>query len=254
MAGRLSGHTALVTGGTRGIGEAIAAAMAREGATVWIGSRKPENVEAAVARLREATGAEVHGCVLHVGDREAIARVTAEIADTSGPVDILVNNAATNPHFGPILDCPDPMVGKTFDTNVFGPIALTRAVAHRLMEDERPGSILFISSILGLRSAPMQGVYGMTKAALLSMTQTLAVELGPARIRVNAIAPGLVDTRFASALTQSPELLKMFEDHTALGRIAQPEEIAGAAVFLASDEAGYVTGSVLPVDGGYTVR
>lgn len=254
MTGRLSGRVALITGGTRGIGEAIAAAHAREGAATWVVSRKPDNVDAAVQRLREATGGDVHGAVLHVGDRDAISQVVAQVEETSGPIDLLVNNAATNPHFGALLDCPDGMVQKTFDTNVFGPIALTRAVTQRLVALERPGHILFISSILGIRSAPLQGVYGLTKATLLSLTQTLAVELGPAKIRVNALAPGLVDTRFAAALTENPELRAMFEAHTALGRIAQPEEIAGAAVFLGTDEASYLTGAVLPVDGGYTVR
>ncbi|MCB9683050.1 MAG: glucose 1-dehydrogenase [Alphaproteobacteria bacterium] len=255
MAGRLDGKVALVTGGTRGIGEAVATAFAREGATTVVVSRKQPNVDAAVARIRDASGSDaVSGHALHMGDEDAIADTVAAIADAHGPIDVLVNNAASNPYFGPMIGIDAGAWHKTFEVNVRGPFVLATQVAQRLMAAERPGSVIMMSSIMGLRAAAMQGVYGMTKAALISMVQTLAVELGPAGIRVNAIAPGLVDTKFASALTTSPEILKMFTDHTALGHIAQPDDIAGAAVFLASDEARYVTGQTLAVDGGYLVR
>lgn len=253
MAGRLDGKVALVTGGTRGIGEAIAEAFVREGATTIIASRKQDNVDAAVARLSEATGRTVHGMTLHMGEPDRIVEVVDAITSAHGPIDVLVNNAATNPYFGPMVGVTWPAWDKTFQVNVMGAFALTQAVCQRLMDAGKPGSVISLSSILGIQAAPMQGVYGMTKAAILSMTRTLAMELGPAGIRFNAIAPGLVDTKFASTLVETPELLAMFEGRTALKRIAQPPEIAGAAVWLASDESAYVTGSTVTVDGGYTI-
>ncbi len=254
MAGRLEGKVALVTGGTRGIGYAIAEAFAREGATTIVASRKPDAVAAAVAALREATGGVVHGVPLHVGEIAALGEAIEALTQAHGLIDVLVNNAATNPFFGTMIDTPASAFRKTFEVNVEGSYTLACEVAKRLLAANRPGSLIQLSSILGQRSAPMQGVYGMTKAALISMSQTLAVELGPAGIRVNCIAPGLVETKFASVLVETPELRTMFEAHTALGHIAQPHHIAGAAVFLASDESAYVTGAVLPVDGGYLVR
>lgn len=254
MTTSLQRKVALVTGGSRGIGEAVAAQFAREGARVVIASRKAEGVDAAVARIRLATGGEVHGYPLHVGDLHQIADTLGRIESEVGPVDLLVNNAATNPYFGPMLGAEQAAFIKTFEVNVWGAWELTRRVTQRMIDDGRVGSVVFISSILGLQSAPLQGIYGMTKAAVISLTKTLAVELGPAGIRVNAIAPGLVDTKLAAAITSSPELSRMFVDRTPLGRIALPEDIAGAVVWLSSDEARYVTGQVLPVDGGYTVR
>ncbi len=254
MTGRLEGRIALVTGGTRGIGEAIAARFAREGATTVVCSRKQANVDEAVARLRESTGGEVHGYPLHIGDEQAVEAVMTEITTEHGVVDVLVNNAATNPYFGPILQTPGPAWDKTLQVNVSGTFAVTRAVVTRLLDQEQTGSVIMVSSILGIDASPLQGVYGITKAAMLSMTKTLAVELGLSGIRVNAIAPGLVDTRFAAALTSSPELREMFVGRTPLGRIAQPDDIAGTAVWLASDDSAYVTGQTIPVDGGYTVR
>ncbi|MCB9663945.1 MAG: SDR family oxidoreductase [Alphaproteobacteria bacterium] len=254
MAGRLSGKVALVTGGTRGIGEAIATAFAAEGARTIVASRKPANVEAAVARIQQATGGEVHGVALHVGHLDGVPEAVDALVAEHGLIDVLVNNAGTNPHFGPMLEVDWTAWDKTFEVNLKGPFALTRAVVRHLLAAERPGSIVNTSSILGIRSAPLQGVYGLTKAALIAMTQTLAIELGGGGIRVNALAPGLVETRLAAALTASPELREAFAGRTAMGDIAQPEDLAGAAVFLASDESRYVTGHTLAVDGGYTIR
>ena len=142
---------------------------------------------------------------------------------------------------------------KTFEVNLKGYFACARAVARHLLERKAAGSIVNVTSVLGQMAAPLQGVYGMTKAGVISMTQTLAAELGPSGIRVNAIAPGLVETRFASALTGNPEIKQMVLDRTTLKRIAQPEDIAGTAAFLASDDAAYVTGQTIAVDGGWTV-
>lgn len=253
--GRLQGRRALVTGGSRGIGEAVAARLAEEGAQVLIAARKPEGIEAALQRLRaRVPGAKFEGVCLHVGDSEAMASQVDALVSTFGLPDILINNAATNPHFGPILTADPGIWRKTFEVNVFGPFALTQQFATRWLDAGIAGNVVFVSSIMGLRSAPFQGVYGTTKAALVSLVQTLAVEWGGAGIRVNALAPGLVDTRFASALTQSPEILTSFKDHTALGRIAEPDEMAGTVAWLVSEDARYVTGQVIAVDGGYLVR
>ncbi|TVQ91446.1 MAG: glucose 1-dehydrogenase [Deltaproteobacteria bacterium] len=251
---RLQGRVALVTGASRGIGEAIARAMAAEGASVVITSRRQEGLDAAALRIRaEVAGAKVWPKACHVGrssDRESLM---TWIDHEVGRVDILVNNAGTNVHFGPMLEVTEAAWDKTFEVNLKGPWELSRAVAQRLIAADQGGSILNVSSVLGRGASPLQGVYGMTKAALISMTQTLALEWGGAGIRVNALAPGLIDTRLSAALTSSPELTSRFLQRAGVSRVGQPGDLAGAAVFLASDEAAYITGTTLDVDGGYTV-
>ena len=250
----VQGKIAIVTGGSRGIGLATAHALAEAGATVVIASRKQATLDEAAAQLNEALGAErVLARACHMGEREAIEGLVAWCEETVGLPDILVNNAATNPYFGPMLDTPDAAWDKTFEVNLRGYFEATRAVATRLKDAGRPGSIINVTSIMGQLAAPAQGVYGMTKAAIISMTKTLAVELGHDQIRVNAIAPGLVDTRFAATLTSSPELSAFFTDRAALHRFGLPHEIAGAAVFLASDASTFITGQTLTVDGGFTI-
>lgn len=254
--GRLAGKTAIVTGGSRGIGEAIATAFVREGARVVIASRREEGLKEAAGRILAKAGAE-DGAVIaracHMGRPDEVEALVAWSIDAMGPVDVVVSNAATNPYFGPLLQVEGRAWDKTFEVNIRGSFELARHAAKAMIADGRGGSIIGVSSMLGLRAAPLQGVYAMTKAALISLVQTLAVELGPANIRANAIAPGLVETRFAQALTGNPAILDRYNAHTALGRHAVPDEIAGAAVYLASDESSYVTGQTLCVDGGYTV-
>ncbi len=253
MSGRLQDQVAVVTGASRGIGEAIAAAFAAEGARVALCSRKLRSVEEAAARIHAA---HPHATLLplacHTGDPEAVAGFFEAVSAQLGTPSILVNNAATNPYFGPLLQTEAAAWDKTFDVNVKGYFYCSREAAQRAIAQHQPLSIINVASILGLRAAPLQGAYGMTKAAILSMTQTLAVELGEQNVRVNAIAPGLVDTRFAAVLIQTPEVSRVYTDRTALKRYAQPEEITGAAVFLASRESSYMTGQTLTLDGGYT--
>lgn len=253
MAGRLSGKLALITGGSRGIGEAIAIAFAREGARVILASRKLEGLQDAAARINSEHPDAAIPMVCHVGRIETIPAFVQDIENKHGIPDILVNNAATNPYFGPMLDLEWAAWDKTFQVNLKGTFAMSREVASRLILNNRSGSIINMSSVYGTVGAPFQSIYAMTKAAMISLTRTMAVELGPADIRVNAIAPGLVDTRFASAIVSNPDLVRIFTERAPLHRYARPEEIAGMAVYLASNEASYVTGQTIPIDGGYTI-
>jgi NAD(P)-dependent dehydrogenase (short-subunit alcohol dehydrogenase family) len=248
----VEGKVALVTGGSRGIGEAIARALGQSGAKVAIASRKQEGVDAAAERLR-AAGVEVAAFACHTGKTAELEKLVKSVVATFGRVDVLVNNAATNPHFGPMLTADDGVFDKTVEVNARGYLSLAREVARHLIDRGAPGSIISVASMLGLCAAPLQGIYGMTKAAVISMTQTLALELGPSKIRVNAIAPGLVETRFAAAIVGNKDIVAREAERTPLGRYAQPEEIAGAALYLASDAASFVTGHTLIVDGGRTI-
>jgi NAD(P)-dependent dehydrogenase (short-subunit alcohol dehydrogenase family) len=247
----VQGKCALVTGGSRGIGLGIARALARGGAKVAIVARKPEGLAEAKKALA-SEGLEVTTFEGHVGRTEDIERLVGQVTDSLGAIDVLVNNAATNPHFGPLMTADDKLFDKTFETNARGYFAMTRAVVRRLVDRGAPGSIINVASIQGLTASPLMGIYGMTKAAVISMTKTLAVELGPSKIRVNALAPGVIDTRFATALTQNQDIIQRILERTPLGRYGQPEDIGAVALYLASDASSFVTGQTWTLDGGYT--
>ncbi|MEZ4300442.1 MAG: glucose 1-dehydrogenase [Polyangiaceae bacterium] len=249
----LEGKVVLVTGGSRGIGEAIAHGCGSVGAKVAIASRKLEGVTAAAERLRKE-GITVEPFACHTGKLEDIQRLVQATVDKLGKIDVVVNNAATNPYFGPMMSVEDAAFDKTFEVNVKGYFHVAREVARHLIDRGSPGAIVNIASIQGIGGAPLQGVYAMTKAAVISMTRTLAVELAPSKIRVNAIAPGLVDTRFSAALTANKDISERVISRTPQARYAEPDEIAGAAVFLASDAASFITGETLVVDGGLTIN
>ncbi len=250
----VQGKTALVTGGSRGIGLAIARALASHGAKVAIAARKPEGLAQAKAELAKM-GVEVETFVAHVGRPDEAARLVADVIARFGKLDVLVNNAATNPHFGPMVTADDKVFDKTFELNARSYFALARDVAqHLVARNAKGGAIINVTSTQGILASPMMGIYGMTKAAVISLTKTLAAELGPSGIRVNAIAPGLVETRFAASLTADPELMKRWTDRAPLQRVGEPDEIAGAALYLASDASSYMTGQTLVIDGGYTIN
>jgi NAD(P)-dependent dehydrogenase (short-subunit alcohol dehydrogenase family) len=248
----LTDKVVLVTGASRGIGEAIAHACVEAGATVVLASRKQPDLDRVAAAISER-GGKALPIACHTGEPAAIASLFERATGELGRVDVLINNAATNPYFGPMIEITDSAFDKTVDVNMKGYFYCAREyVRHvRARKGER-GSIVNVASIAGTRAAPAQGVYGMTKAAVISMTQTLAMELGGSNIRVNAIAPGLVDTRFAAAIVHNDGLSGPVVKRTPLGRVAQPVEIAGAAVYLASDAASFVTGHTMVIDGGLT--
>lgn len=247
---RLDGRVALVTGGSRGIGRAIVHGLAAAGARVVVSSRRLEVCQA-VADEVVAAGGEALALAANTGNAEEVDLLVTTAAERLGQLDVLVNNAATNPYLGPILDCPASAFEKTLAVNLRGPLVATAAAVRAWMGDHG-GSVINVASIAGIHPDPLLGVYGASKAALINATRTLARELGPRRIRVNAIAPGLIRTDFARVLVDTPEIHDRFVDRTALGRVGEPEEMAGAAVWLASDAAAYVTGSVITLDGGIT--
>jgi NAD(P)-dependent dehydrogenase (short-subunit alcohol dehydrogenase family) len=246
----LEGKVIVVTGASRGIGLAIAGACLDAGAKVVLASRKQADLDAAAATL--AGRGETAAFAAHTGKAEDVESLFARAVERFGRVDGLVNNAATNPHFGPLVDTPDLAIDKTIEVNVKGYFYCARAMVKHARTRDGGAAIVNVASVAGLRAAPMQGIYGMTKAAVISMTQTLAFELGTAGVRVNAIAPGLVETKFAAAIVQNPMLREHVVKRTPLARHAQPAEIAGAAVYLLSDAASFTTGTVLVVDGGLT--
>jgi NAD(P)-dependent dehydrogenase (short-subunit alcohol dehydrogenase family) len=243
----LTGRVALVTGASRGIGRAIAAAYAAAGADVMLTSRKLDALEAAAATM---TGGRTATFAANAGDPDGAEACVAATLEHFGRLDILVNNAATNPYYGPLIDIDLPRFDKTWQVNVRGPFVWTQ-VAWRTAMRAAGGSVINISSVGGLRASPGLGSYNITKAALIHQTHVLAAELGPA-VRVNAIAPGLVRTDFAKVLIDS------YGDTAAatlpLRRIGEPDDIAGAALWLASDLSAWVTGHTLVVDGGAVLR
>lgn len=245
----LSGKIALVTGASRGIGAATARLLAAYGAQVIVSSRKAEACEVVAAEIR-AAGGQAHVLACHIGEVEQIDQVFAEIASRYGRLDILVNNAATNPHFGPIVDTDLTAFQKTVDVNIRGYFFMS-ARAAKLMAENGGGSIINVASVNGVIPGVMQGIYSITKAAVISMTKAFAKECAVSGVRVNALLPGITETKFASALTQNPAILKDLLMHVPMNRVAQPEEMASAILFLASSAGSYTTGVCLNVDGGY---
>jgi NAD(P)-dependent dehydrogenase (short-subunit alcohol dehydrogenase family) len=246
----LTGKVAVITGASRGIGEAIARGFAEFGARVVVSSRKLEAVEAVAAALR-ADGLEAAALATHMGDATAIRRLVDETNRRYGRIDVLISNAATNPVYGPLLDADDAAFDKIIGVNLKGPWQLARAALPYLRQ--HGGSIVNISSIGALSPEPGLGLYSVSKAALVSLTKAMAQEWGGDGIRVNAICPGLIQTKFSAALWQDERVLERFVANVSLGRIGQPEDVVGLAIFLASDAARYCTGAVFTVDGGYTI-
>jgi NAD(P)-dependent dehydrogenase (short-subunit alcohol dehydrogenase family) len=246
---RLDNRVAIVTGGTRGIGLAIATTFVRAGARVMVSSRKAEHVDQVVQLLR-AEGRTVHGVAAHMGQPSDVARLFDATMAAFGSVDVIVNNAATNPVFGPLRDAGAEAFDKIFGVNVKGPLALCTA-AHSALAQRGRGAIVNIASIGGVSPEAGLGLYSMSKAALISLTKVLAQEWGADGIRANVICPGLVRTRFSQALWQDAHIQKSILAHQPLQRLGVPEDVAGLALFLASDASAYCTGGVYTVDGGY---
>ena len=245
----LSGRIAAVTGASRGIGAAVAHLLAAHGAHVIVSSRKSEDCQKVVDAIRTVGGsAEAIGC--HIGEMTQIGAFFQTVEDKHGRLDILVNNAATNPYFGPIADTTPEAFQKTVDVNIRGYFFMS-ANGARLMARNGGGAIVNVASVNGVIPGPLQGIYSITKAAVISMTHAFAKECAPMGVRVNALLPGATDTRFAAALVKNPAILKQALAHIPANRVAQPEEMAGAVLYLVSSAASYTTGACLPVDGGY---
>jgi NAD(P)-dependent dehydrogenase (short-subunit alcohol dehydrogenase family) len=238
----------LVTGASRGIGSAIATALVEQGAHVVLSSRKQADLDEEAARINAEYPGRASAVAAHAGRPEDLEKLVKTVMDRFSHIDILVNNAATNPYFGPVLDADLSAWDKTFEVNLRGVFILTKLVYRAWME-EHGGAVVNIASVGGLRPGLGLGVYNVTKAAVIMLTRQLARELG-GKVRVNAIAPGLVKTRFAEALWGNEAILERVLASNPMGRIGLPDEIAGAVAFLASDAASYINGEVIVIDGG----
>ena len=247
----LEGKVAIITGASRGIGRAIALRLAVAGARVVVCCRKLESVQAVAGEIA-AAGGQALAISAHVGQPEDVQALVAQTLDAYGRVDFAVNNAATNPHFGSLLTADEGQWDKILDTNAKGAFRLCKVVVPH-MEAQGGGKIINLTSVAGLRPSPGMGLYGISKAAIIMLTQVLALELGPANIQVNAIAPGVIKTRFSQLLWQTPQISESILTHLPLGRFGEPEDVASLALYLASPASDYVTGGVFLVDGGMNV-
>src|ERR1700682_3358183 len=244
----LSGRVALVTGASRGIGSAIAAALVEQGHPVVLSSRKQSDLDEEAARINAEYPEKATAIAAHAGKPEDLERLVETVMDRFAHIDILVNNAATNPYFGPVLDADLSAWDKTFEVNLRGVFVLTKLVYEAWMQ-EHGGVVVNIASVGGLRPGLGLGIYNVTKAGVIMLTRQLARELG-GKVRVNAIAPGLVKTRFAEALWGNEDILERVLASNPMGRIGLPDEIAGAVVFLASNAASFITGEVILIHRG----
>lgn len=247
----LQGKTAIVTGGGRGIGKAIAKRFLEAGAAVVIASRKMENLVATANEFKSLPG-RVLPIECHVGRLEQLERLVRETESQLGPIDIVVNNSATNIGQGPSLNVTDEMLDKMVEINIKAVLRMVRLTVPKMIERGAGGSIINIASISGLQPQPQGLLYSFTKAGLIMMTRSWAREFGPHGVRVNAIAPGLIQTDFSEALWKDEQVQASVKSNQPIRRIGQPDEIGHAALYLASDESSYVTGQVFVIDGGAT--
>ena len=247
----LTGQVAVITGSTRGIGKAIALAMARQGARVVVSSRKADACDRVAAEIA-AAGGEALALPCNIGDKQQLRALVDGTLARWGRIDVLVCNAAVNPYFGATQDIPDEAFDKILHCNVRSNHWLCQMVLPG-MAAQGGGAVIIVSSIGGLQGNAMLGTYGLTKAADMQLARNLAVEWGPRNVRVNCIAPGLVRTDFARALWENEQILRQATARSPLRRIGEPEEIAGAAVFLASREGAFTTGATFVIDGGATI-
>jgi len=244
----LEGRVALVTGASRGIGEAIAKTLAENGAKIILTARRIEGLTRVTEEI-VAAGGSAAAIACHLGEMDQISRLFDQIRSEYGKLDILINNAGTNPFFGDVLSADEKAWDKTVDVNLKGYFFMSQYAA-KIMKEQGSGVIVNVASVNGIRPAPFQGIYSITKAGIISMTRSFAKELAPFHIRVNAILPGLTDTKFSAVMIQSPEIMKIILPMIPLNRAGQPEEMAGLVLYLVSDAASYTTGACIPVDGG----
>lgn len=247
----LKGKVAIVTGASKGIGKSIAEAFGQSGARIVVSSRRQEAVDEVASELKKQ-GIEAFAVAAHMGEMNDIKNLASKTKEHFGGIDIIVNNAASNPVFGSISETDESAFDKIIDVNVKGPFVLCK-LAYKDMCARGGGSVINISSIEGLTPSPGLGIYSVSKASLLMLTKAMAREWGNDGIRVNAICPGLIKTKFSRALWDNEDVLKHFVSKTPIQRIGEPEDIAGLALFLASDAASYCTGGVYVADGGYVI-